>query len=124
MCIKRTCPQSPFLPFQPLHHRGQDQRAVKGPQGQNSVKMSRPKSLPHTLLQTTRNILLPYFPKRVSPLKKVIKSPNTKSCFACGSNTLHLLTYKSIYKFYVMLAFISGKKKQKQKKQQQQEIDI
>jgi len=33
MCIKETCPQN--LPFQPLHHHGQDQRAVKRQQSQD-----------------------------------------------------------------------------------------
>lgn len=29
ICIKHTCPQKHFLPFQPLHHHGQGRRAVK-----------------------------------------------------------------------------------------------
>jgi len=33
MCIKETCPHNLYLPFQPLHYHGQDQRAVKGRQG-------------------------------------------------------------------------------------------
>lgn len=36
MCIKQTCPQSQFLPFQPLCQHGPDQRSVKGHQGHDS----------------------------------------------------------------------------------------
>lgn len=34
MCIKNTSPQHQFVPFQPFHHHGREQRSVKGPQGQ------------------------------------------------------------------------------------------
>lgn len=35
MCVKHTCPQTLFLPFQPVLQDGQDQRAVKGREGQD-----------------------------------------------------------------------------------------